>query len=321
MTCKNYLDYIKEYGIICFLFSLLSLLFPLSSKGARWRWWIQQHKHKVIIQYLTNHYYSYITKEGQNEKGTGRNQECIWTAWLQGEDNAPEVIKLTLASIRKNSNKHRVIVLTNENINQYIEIPELIKQKHDAGIIGNAHFADVVRMMILAKYGGIWLDATAFLHEPIEENAFSSSFYSVGFKAGETRFVSGHKWLIGVIGGYKNSEYLTSISNMLLSYWKDHSIPIDYFVFDYLITILYRNDSSFRHKIDELPRMEYFTSKLRKTINEPYNEDELAQLLAKQQIYILSYKYKYIKTTSKGEKTYYGKLCEELLSEYKYEGN
>lgn len=274
---------------------------------------MQKNKDRAIMRYLDNHYYACSTEKKQQGKDQGSNHECIWTAWLQGEEKAPEVIKLTLESIRKNSNNHSVNFLTNENISQYIEIPELIKQKHDAGIMENAHFADVVRMMILAKYGGIWFDATVFLHEPIDEIAFSSSFYSVGFNAGETRFISGHKWLVRVLGGYKNSEHLVRISNMLISYWEDHSVPIDYFVFDYLIALIYQNDTSFQSVVDKLPRMEMLTSELKKIINEPYEANGLAQLYRKGQIYTLSYKYPYRRITSEGQLTYYGKLCNDYL--------
>lgn len=49
--------------------------------------------------------------------------------------------------------------------------------KWNKGIINNANFSDVLRVEILSKYGGIWLDATVYctgstIKELIEKNPF-----------------------------------------------------------------------------------------------------------------------------------------------------
>lgn len=155
---KDCFLYIKEYGIKCFVAVCLSKVFSYTDNGPQWKWNILQYKHKAIMQYLYK--YSYIQEEDHSLENKSNNTEyknCIWTTWLQGEENAPEIIQLNLASIRKNSSGHSVIVITNENVNCFINIPESIMQKHLSGIIGHAHYSDIIRMMILAQYGGIWL--------------------------------------------------------------------------------------------------------------------------------------------------------------------
>ena len=310
--------YYKEYGIKCTFAFYLCMLFPYSNKKkGDWRQRILEYKYKTITNYLCKHYSH--TAEIKQESVACRNNysNCIWTAWLQGEENAPEVIRITLASMRENANGHPVIVISNENVEQYIDIPHAIKTKHESATMGHAHYADVIRMMILAKYGGIWLDATMLLHEPIPEEAFRCSFYSVGFKAiSENKFISKNKWLVRVIGGNKGSVYLAAISGMLTNYWEEHNVAVDYFVFDYLIYLLYQNDHSFHLIIDNLHRMEHYTNELRKIINEPFSEKSLKELSIEKQVYTLTYREKYTQKTPEGHMTLYGYLFNHFLGDH-----
>lgn len=309
--------YYKEYGIKCTFAFFLCVLFPYSNaKKGNWAQKILQYKHKTITNYLCKYYSQGIEIERESVACRNDYANSIWTAWLQGEENAPEVIRITLASMRKNANGHPVIVISNENVEQYIDIPQTIKAKHESGTMGHAHYADVIRMMILAKYGGIWLDATMLLHESIPQETFQCPFYSVGFKTtnGE-KFISKNKWLVGVIGGDKNSLYLAAISRMLTNYWKEHNIAIDYFVFDYLINILYQKDHSFRLIVDNLHHMDHYTYVLRKIINEPFDEKKLKELFVKKQIYTLTYRADYYKQTYEGSMTFYGYLYNHFLGE------
>lgn len=305
---------IQEYGIKCTMVSLLSGLFDYGKHKLKWNWLVLQKKHKTILNYLTKHYYNNIKTITCEKKDNQKvYSQCIWTAWLQGESNAPKVIQLTIQSMRKHANGHTVIVITDENVDNYVQIPLKIKQKHAEGKMRNAHFADVIRMLVLEKYGGIWLDATMFLHEPIDESAFVSPFYSIGYDSSDkVKYISNNKWIVGIIGGCACSQYLSRISEMLISYWKEHIVPIDYFVFDYLVEILYLNDNSFRTIVDDLKKYRKgFTFELNLVINEPYNENVMKKLFSNNNIYILSYRNTYIEKTETGLLTNYGYLCNQ----------
>ncbi len=311
----NLLKYYKEFGIKCLQAHVLSSLFPYSRDTAQWRRRILKYKHKVISKYLQDHYYACTYDNVIEEEHTRGNQfkNCIWTAWLQGEDKAPEVIRLTLSSIRKNANGHPVIVLTENNIKQYIEIPAEIQKKHENGIMKHAHYADVVRMKILEQYGGIWLDATTLLYEPICEAAFSSVFFSVGFKEKDERFITDSKWIVRLMGGCRDSKYLSAISRMLSLYWKEHCMPIDYFVFDFLINLIYQNDERFHTIVDNLPQMDGSTNALRNIANEAYNREQINEIMMDHQMITLSYKCIYHKQTADGDKTNYSYLLDQYL--------
>lgn len=312
--CKIF-SFFREYGFKCTIVMLLYGLFRHFGNNSNVKQFVLRQKHKVICDYLNKHYFSRIRAEQKKDDNEdNKYSECIWTAWLQGEDNAPEVIKLTLASMRKNAGGHKVVVLSDGNIDDYIQIPPVIRKKHADGIIGHAHYADVVRMMILARYGGIWLDATTFLYEQIDENAFSAQFYSIGFDSSKkTDYISNFKWIVRFIGGCRGSKYLSDISIMLSLYWEEHNIPIDYFVFDYLIALLYQNDNTFHDIVDSLEKKSGFTNELRLIMDKPHNEMELNDLLSHHNIYTLSYRHNHQRQTPEGLTTNYGYLCNQYL--------
>ena len=306
-------QFFKEYGFRCFFSKLLSEMLPYKDKKSKVRNIILHHQFTVYLQYLSR-YFNSVDHESKIRANTeSEYKEHIWTAWLQGEDNAPDIIRMNLASIKRHANGHPVVVITDQNVDDYLDVPHTIRTKYKTGIIRPAHYTDIIRMMLLEKYGGLWLDASVFLYHPVDETAFLSSFYSVGFQSRNSKYVSGYKWLVAVLGGTANSIYLSTISKMLSSYWTEHSIPIDYFVFDYLIAVLYQNNDSFRSIVDQLPRMPFFTNAIKKIINEPYSQKELDTVLLDNQIYCLSYRDQYQEYTQEGQLTNFGYLYNNIL--------
>lgn len=82
-------------------------------------------KHQAIIEYLLDKYgYTIKTNRKEELQGNLNNIEnVIWTFWWQGESMAPEMIKQCIASMKQNSNGHEVIVISEANYMQYIQVP------------------------------------------------------------------------------------------------------------------------------------------------------------------------------------------------------
>ena len=313
---KKTLKYIHEFNLICFITNILSTIIPYKNAGNKFAWLLLQKKHNSILRYLSRYYYKAVKEDIHvPASDTEKHDKCIWTAWFQGEENAPEVIQLTLASIRKNANKHNVIVLTDENINTYIDIPVLIQKKYINGTIGKAAYADIIRLMILAQYGGIWVDATILMNSPFDEASYDMPFFSVGVDDINSQFVSANRWIAGIIGSNNNSKYSYVLSKMFNSYWIDHDEYIDYFIIDYMITLLYNHDEEFRAIVDTFSKMIFHTNELRKVMDKPYSEACMNDLLREGQLYSLTYRQKYYKKTSQGEKTNYGHLYSIYMGE------
>lgn len=53
-------------------------------------------------------------------------------------------------------------VVTLDNLDHYLKLPRIIFDKYNRGWISGAHLSDVIRINLLAYYGGIWIDSTVF---------------------------------------------------------------------------------------------------------------------------------------------------------------
>lgn len=91
-----------------------------------------------------------------------KKQMPIWICWLQGLENAPEIVKCCINSIVTNV-VGEIHIITYNNYADYVELSEHIIEKHKLGIIDKTHFSDILRLALLYKYGGIWMDATILM--------------------------------------------------------------------------------------------------------------------------------------------------------------
>ena len=75
----------------------------------------------------------------------------------------PDVAKACLNSIKMHADRHPVIVITEANHGDYVDLPDYIRTKVKQGKISLTHLSDILRMALLAKHGGIWIDSTVLI--------------------------------------------------------------------------------------------------------------------------------------------------------------
>lgn len=84
-------------------------------------------------------------------------ERIIWQYW-EARGTTPDHITRLQRLITKNSGV-KVVLVTPENVRSYLDdVPEAI-----FGIKELAHKADMLRTMLVAKYGGMWLDSDALV--------------------------------------------------------------------------------------------------------------------------------------------------------------
>lgn len=98
--------------------------------------------------------------------------KVIWWCWLQGLDEAPQIVKTCYASLVQEfkgskvqegqgiSGVYEIKVIDAENWKEYIELPGYIVKKWEKKQIPPALFSDLLRLELLIKYGGTWIDST-----------------------------------------------------------------------------------------------------------------------------------------------------------------
>ncbi len=154
--------------------------------------------------------------------------DVVWICWLQGFDNAPELVKKCIASIEYHIKDRRIIYIDSKNYSDYCDIPDFIIEKWRNGIICNAHFADIIRLALLIQHGGLWMDATVYMTGPLPEYITDGEFF--GYRDGffNCDLINFGNWLIY---SKPNNILLNETYSLLLCYWKKYNYAKHYFIF------------------------------------------------------------------------------------------
>lgn len=89
----------------------------------------------------------------------------IWMYWHQGWDDAPAVVKQSRDSWRRLNADYEVYTLDRHSLSTYINLPERIDLRRKDLTVQK--IAALARLALLAKYGGVWTDATVISARPL----------------------------------------------------------------------------------------------------------------------------------------------------------
>lgn len=267
-----------------------------------------------IISTLENDYADILDKYAHMENKTEYDPNApIWVCWLQGMDNAPQIVKQCVKSIKK-STKHPVIILDKDNIANYCKFPEYIYEKHESKHIENAQFSDILRMTLLAQYGGFWIDATVFIPNCFPEELFKYEFYTCKRKNQNSSFVSGYRWTSFFNGCQKGSIVQTAMMELFFAYWKKENYLIDYLLLDYFMLILYNNCQNIKKLIDDVPYNNSNIEQLQNIFNDVYNESDFNELLnGDTYLFKTSWRMNFVEKTADGKETYFGHFINQNM--------
>lgn len=168
---------------------------------------------------------SKITEEFPHE-----HPKRIWWCWLQGVEKAPDIVKACLASLRKHLPDYEITIIDEANYSQYVNLPDYIVEKRRMGGIPAALFSDLLRLELLIKYGGSWIDSTV-LCTGIQEGCKyleADLFLFQYTKPGSKSFGGISNWFISA---HSNHPLLVSLRDMLYTYWRDYDCAIEYYIF------------------------------------------------------------------------------------------
>ena len=92
--------------------------------------------------------------------------KTVWICWWQGLDKAPVLVRKCYDSVEQNFRGWKIVVITLENYKRYVSFPNYIEKKWKEGLISLTHMSDLLRVELLSKFGGLWLDATVYVTSP-----------------------------------------------------------------------------------------------------------------------------------------------------------
>lgn len=212
-----------------------------------------KRKHQAVLKVLESDLKNlidlYSVKKDDEDLVIG-DDVPVWVLWWQGESDMPDVVRGCYRSLINHAGKHTVILLSKNNLSEYTDIPQYIYEKMDKGIITFTHFSDIVRMSLLRKYGGIWMDSTIFVTQDIK--GFNTSFFSIRQHKKYKRYVcGGNLWTAYMIASTKGNVVADFVYQAFLLYWQKYNCLIDYYLIDYVLALAYFYIPAFKKCIDK----------------------------------------------------------------------
>lgn len=88
-------------------------------------------KQEKISKYLLREYLDpFFLRAKLDLKQLSEKERVIWQYWDTGLERAPKIVKTSVKSVRKHlPSGYKHVLLTDENIYEYVQIPDWVKEK------------------------------------------------------------------------------------------------------------------------------------------------------------------------------------------------
>lgn len=261
------------------------------------------YRHKKIRQQLTPVFdEAYKTFIRYSEHKTNNT---IWLFWWQGENSMPKIVQKCYRSIHQHHGNKNIVLITQDNVKQYTDIPDFIYKKMNEGKITLTHFSDILRANLIKNNGGLWMDATLYLTSSLDNIDLSKLYYCSGYPA-DTFNVSFGRWTGFYMGGPSGLDLYSFMDRLYQVYWQDHEEIVDYFFIDYGLDYAWKKDlSSFKSLEESYRQNNPHLFDLQGILNDTYSEQEWKKLTSDTSVFKLSYKKK---IDLDKQESYYNKL-------------
>lgn len=263
-------------------------------------------KYKMISKWMYKKFPQSFDKI-EEKNIDSRIPKNVFVFWWQGYDQAPELVKRCIDSIKKRFSFCDVIVIDKENFSKYVFINDYILNLLITGKITITSFSDVLRFNLINQNGGLWIDATCFISSDFDENDFNVDFLS--FNGSFDIW----PWTDFFLGGPKNNIVSRCMVDFFDNYLKTFDYFFTYLVVDSAILCCYRNNiycNEILKKIKKNDKSIFIMND--ELLDKEFNESEYNKLCSKTKVHKLSYKQEHSKYKN-GKLTLYGALIEGLI--------
>lgn len=189
--------------------------------------------------------YNFIPKKEIN------GQKIIWQYWGQGagDPSLPQIVRLCFESVDRYKGDYVVIRLDDESVSSYVDLPDYVLTKLKERKFTRTFFSDLLRVVLLNTYGGVWLDATILLTGPLDKYIEYDNFFLyqrdpqvVERKTWEQSYAYYWSWhkdfkvrmLSSAMFARRGSTVIQGLQDLMLYYWQTEESLLDYFTFQIL---------------------------------------------------------------------------------------
>ena len=213
--------------------------------------------HRAILAYLKKKYAYLIEKYKDEplfqEQVFSNCRNTIWCFWWQGIENAPELVRVCVASIIKNNPACNVVIIDQTTYKQYVELPDWILDKVQRGLISFTLFSDILRFNLLKRWGGIWMDSTIFCVESLPTDYLTAPIFTAKSAEAISECPANYRWTCYLMAGCAENIIFRFLVDFFDAYFQEHKTAIQYFLVDYGVQLAYDNIDSIRRALDSIP--------------------------------------------------------------------
>ena len=243
----------------------------------------------------------------------------VWCCWWQGEDQMPELVKMCNDRLRRllPEDQAELRMITQENYKTYVELPDYIIEKFEQGKMSITALSDILRVALLAEYGGFWIDATVFISDYFPTEFITRDYYAqrmydpIKWK----REACKGRWCGFLMGGRAGNIIFLLLRDAFFAWWKEHNSVIDYVILDYFLLSGYKNIPAIQSQVDNLPDNNPDVFEMYKVLDRPYSDALYSRLTKETNLHKLTYKINLVKETPAGQQTLYANLLNRVNQE------
>ena len=155
-------------------------------------------------------------------------------------------------------------------------------------MISNTHLSDLLRLELLIRYGGLWIDSTTYMTGTIPAYINDSDFFVYRNGWMDMEMINMGSWLI--FSKYTNNKLLLETQSLLYAYWKKYNYIKNYF----LMHIFFRMVTDANPELwEQVPAINHIDSHLlMQELPKHYDEKRCRQIMQFTSIHKLTYKAK-----------------------------
>lgn len=237
---------------------------------------------RQVLRFVEDHLTDIRAAAQESLRTETDHRSTIWTYWAQGWDDLPEVVAMCHRRLREMGGPD-VVRLDAESATQLVQIPADI----DAIEMGHAARSDLLRLELLGRFGGTWIDATCFVTE--DPRPHLARLGTDGFFAFEKAGSTLATWLMV---SERDGYLVRMVRSALHAYLRERKEWSFYFLLHYVFESLVLCDEDFQRLWMRSPRPKLGApTAFMRHRTEPVDQLDLDSLFGESFVQKLSYRY------------------------------
>ncbi len=175
----------------------------------------------------------------------------LWMLWLQGWDNAPDVVQSARVSWEHRNPGWDIRLLDQDTLSDHL--PQDVLDRIFEVEKPPCSYADQIRLELLQRYGGVWTDATTICATPLDDwlpTTARLGFFAFARNDGQRMLAN---WFLAAA---PDNYVIKKWHAAMWTYWTDRTDEHVFFWMHGLFGMLYETNERLRLIWDETPKIQ-----------------------------------------------------------------